>query len=202
MSEQYFTHDPHAKSNPKTWTYELLGHSLTFTSDVGVFSKNKVDYGSKVLINAFIPPKIEGSIVDLGCGYGPIGISLAKAYPDQKLILSDVNQRAVDLAKRNIKQNQLTNAEVFLSDQFESLPDQLYDAVVVNPPIRAGKKIVHEMFEAAYRYLKTSGELWVVIQKKQGAPSALKKMEAIFSEVEVVEKNNGYFVIRGIKSEQ
>src|SRR5690625_759450 len=112
MSEQYFSDDPQSKSDPQKWTYELLGHSLTFTSDVGVFSKNKVDFGSRVLIEAFVPPETKGPILDLGCGYGPIGLSLAKAYPDRELILGDINRRAVDLARRNAEENQLTNVKV------------------------------------------------------------------------------------------
>lgn len=199
MSEQYFSDDPQSKSDPQKWTYELLGHSLTFTSDVGVFSKNKVDFGSRVLIEAFVPPETKGPILDLGCGYGPIGLSLAKAYPERELILGDINRRAVDLARRNAEENQLTNVKVFLSDQFESLPDQEFAVVLINPPIRAGKKTVYEMFEGAHRQLTTSGELWVVIQKKQGAPSALNKIASIFREVDVVDKKKGYFVIRGKK---
>lgn len=199
MSEQYFTRHPQTKSNPKTWTYELRDQVLTFKSDTGVFSKNTVDFGSRTLIEAFILPETEGAIVDLGCGYGPIGLSIAMAYPDRQVIMGDINERAVELAKENAEKNKLNNAQVFLSDQFNELPDQAYAAVLVNPPIRVGKKVVHAMFERAYRYLCTDGELWVVIQKKQGAPSAIQKMESIFREVEVVKREKGYFIIRAIK---
>lgn len=199
MSEQYFTPDPQSKSNPKTWTFDLLGQTLTFTSDVGVFSKNRVDFGSKTLIEAFRIPKSEGTIVDLGCGYGPIGLSIAKAYPDYKVIMSDVNQRAVDLAEENAKRNEIENATFYLSDRFESLPTEDYKAVLINPPIRVGKKVIHQMFEDAHQHLGLEGELWVVIQKKQGAPSAIKKIESLFKEVEIVTRNKGYYIIRAKK---
>lgn len=199
MSEQYFTQHPQTKSNPKTWTYKLRDRILTFKSDAGVFSKNTVDFGSRTLIEAFILPEIEGAIVDLGCGYGPIGLSIAMAYPDRQVIMGDINERAVQLAKENAETNKLTNVQVFLSDQFANLPKRTYAAVLVNPPIRVGKKVVHAMFEQAQQYLSIDGELWVVIQKKQGAPSAIKKMESIFREVEVVVKEKGYFIIRATK---
>lgn len=199
MSEQYFTQHPQTKSNPKTWTYKLRDRILTFKSDTGVFSKNTVDFGSRTLIEAFILPEIEGAIVDLGCGYGPIGLSIAMAYPDRQVIMGDINERAVQLAKENAETNKLTNVQVFLSDQFAKLPKRTYAAVLVNPPIRVGKKVVHAMFEQAQQYLSIDGELWVVIQKKQGAPSAIKKMESIFREVEVVVKEKGYFIIRATK---
>lgn len=199
MSEQYFTRDPQAKSNPKTWTFELRGHVLTFTSDVGVFSKNTVDFGSRALIDSFILPEVDGAIVDLGCGYGPIGLSIAKDYPDRQVIMGDVNQRAIDLTKENAKQNKLANVTCYLSDRFKGFPDRRFAAVLVNPPIRVGKELVHQMFVDAYHRLNKEGELWTVIQKKQGAPSAIKKMEALFQEVETVKKNKGYFIIRAKK---
>ncbi|WP_440897203.1 class I SAM-dependent methyltransferase [Amphibacillus sp. Q70] len=199
MSEQYFTRHPQAKSNPETWTFELRGHVLTFTSDVGVFSKNTVDFGSRVLIDTFIPPEVDGAIVDLGCGYGPIGLSIAKDYPDRQVIMGDVNQRAIDLTDKNAKQNKLANVTCYLSDRFNDFPDQQFAAVLVNPPIRAGKELVHQIFEDAHQYLTKEGELWVVIQKKQGAPSAIKKMKALFQEVETVKRSKGYFIIRAKK---
>ncbi|MBU5594685.1 class I SAM-dependent methyltransferase [Amphibacillus sp. MSJ-3] len=199
MSEQYFTRHPQAKSNPKTWTFKLRNHTMTFTSDLGVFSKNTVDFGSRTLIDTFFPPKVEGAICDLGCGYGPIGLTIAKSFPDRQVVMSDVNQRAVDLAEKNAKQNKLDNVKCYLSDRFDSIPEDQFAAVLVNPPIRAGKEVVHQMFEDAYQRLKSEGELWVVIQKKQGAPSAISKMETLFQEVELVKKNKGYFIIRARK---
>ena len=199
MSEQYFVNQPQSKSDPKTWTFDLRGNSFQFTSDVGVFSKNEVDFGSRTLIDAFDLPVVSGDIVDLGCGYGPIGISLAKAFPERQIILSDINERAIALAKENAVKNKINNASFYLSDRFQSLPDRKYAAVLTNPPIRAGKQVVHQIFEDSFHALVPGGELWVVIQKKQGAPSAFKKMEQLFSIVETVLKSKGYMIIRAKK---
>ncbi|GGM35019.1 methyltransferase [Paraliobacillus quinghaiensis] len=199
MSEQYFVNQPQSKSDPKTWTFDLRGNSFQFTSDVGVFSKNEVDFGSRTLIDAFDLPGISGDIVDLGCGYGPVGISLAKAFPERQIVLSDINERAITLAKENAAKNNISNVSFYLSDRFESLPDHKYAAVLTNPPIRAGKQVVHQIFEDSFHALALGGELWVVIQKKQGAPSAFKKMDQLFSVVETVRKNKGYMVIRAKK---
>jgi len=199
MSEQYFVNQPQSKSDPKTWMFDLRGNSFQFTSDVGVFSKNEVDFGSRTLIDAFDLPVISGDIVDLGCGYGPIGISLAKAFPERRMVLSDINERAIALAKENAAKNNVNNVLFYLSDRFQSLPDHKYAAVLTNPPIRAGKQVVHQIFEDSFNALAPGGELWVVIQKKQGAPSAFKKMEQLFSVVETVLKNKGYLIIRAKK---
>ncbi|MCZ0703486.1 16S rRNA (guanine1207-N2)-methyltransferase [Natronobacillus azotifigens] len=199
MSEQYFTNQPQSKSNPKTWNYDLRGHSFQFTSDIGVFSKNEVDFGSKTLIDTFEAPEIAGAIVDLGCGYGPIGLSIAKSFPNRHIIMSDVNERAIGLARENAKHNRIENVAFYLSDRFEQIPNQPCAAVLTNPPIRAGKKTVHQIFEDSYEFLEPEGELWVVIQKKQGAPSALKKIEALFSTVKIAKKQKGYEIIRATK---
>ncbi|WP_079708175.1 class I SAM-dependent methyltransferase [Paraliobacillus ryukyuensis] len=199
MSEQYFANQPQSKSNPKTWSFQLRGHSFQFTSDVGVFSKNEVDYGSRTLIDAFQLPAISGTIIDLGCGYGPIGLAIAKAFPDREVVLSDINERALALATENAQQNQVSNVSFYVSDRLEQVPTQGCAAILINPPIRAGKQVVHQMFEDSYAALPREGELWVVIQKKQGAPSTINKLNEMFENVETVTKNKGYFVIRAKK---
>ena len=194
MSEHYFSNKPQSKSEPKTWKFHLRGFSLSFTSDHGVFSKGEVDFGSRTMIEAFSESEVEGDILDLGCGYGPIGITLAKAFPNRKIVLSDINERAISLARQNAFQNNTSNVEFHVSDRFESFSNRRFASILINPPIRAGKKVIFQMFEESYQALIPHGELWIVIQKKQGAPSAKKKLEEMFSEVEVVEKNKGYFV--------
>ncbi|MRH44825.1 methyltransferase [Aquibacillus halophilus] len=195
MSEQYFSKQPQSKSNEKTWTFELRENKLSFTSDHGVFSKSEVDFGSRLLIQAFSAPEISGDILDLGCGYGPIGLSLAKAFPESKLVLTDINERAISLAKKNAENNDIVNVEFAISDRFEALQNRRFSAILTNPPIRAGKKIIFQMFEESYDALLSRGELWVVIQKKQGAPSTQKKLEEMFDSVEVVAKDKGYYIL-------
>ncbi|NWO08731.1 MAG: class I SAM-dependent methyltransferase [Alteromonadaceae bacterium] len=199
MSEQYFANKPQSKSNPKTWSYNLRGQTFQFVSDVGVFSKNEVDFGSRVLIHAFQQPNLSGDIIDLGCGYGPIGLSIAKAFPDRHIILSDINERAVELAEQNAVKNNVKNVSFYLGDRLEAIPERNYAAILINPPIRAGKQTVHQMFEDSHAVLPDRGELWIVIQKKQGAPSAIKKLNKHFRSVEIIEKNKGYFIIKAIK---
>lgn len=198
MSEQYFTSKPQKESAPRTWTFPLKGHTFTFTSDTGVFSKNEVDFGSRTLIENFQLPELSGDLLDLGCGYGPIGLSLAKHY-ERFVYMSDVNTRALELAEQNAKINHVNNVKVQLSDRFEKIEKNDFAVILTNPPIRAGKETVHAMFTESHAHLKDQGELWVVIQKKQGAPSALKKLERLFKVVEVVTKKKGYFIIRAIK---
>lgn len=198
MNEHYYSEKPTVKSDEKSWTYTLLGERFRFTTDRGVFSKAEVDFGSKLLIETFQESEKDGAILDVGCGYGPIGLALAKRYPLRTVWMTDINERAVQLAKRNAEQNDVFNVVVKHSFLFEHM-DEMFASIVTNPPIRAGKKIVHELFEKAYEHLLPDGELWVVIQKKQGAPSAIEKIGELFPEVEIVAKKKGYYIIRGKK---
>ena len=200
MSEHYFSQKPQTKSSPKTWNYQLRNNMYTFTSDTNVFSKDQVDFGSSVLVEAFQEPVASGDFLDLGCGYGPIGIALAGSFTERHVVLSDVNERALTLAEENAKKNQLNNVEVVKSDRFSNLEGRKFAAVITNPPIRAGKQVVHKMFEEARTALVEGGELWVVIQKKQGAPSAKVKIEELFGNVEVVIKEKGYYILRAVNN--
>ncbi|WP_066189177.1 MULTISPECIES: class I SAM-dependent methyltransferase [Gracilibacillus] len=199
MVDQYFSNNPAVKSDPKSWAYDLRGHTFTFMTDNGVFSKHEVDFGSKVLIEQFRIPGIEGPLLDLGCGYGPIAIALGFAYPEHTVIGVDVNRRALMLAEQNAEHNHIDNVSFKESDMLEGLAGQSFAAIITNPPIRAGKAVVHQMFEQAETALLSGGELWVVIQKKQGAPSAQKKLSDLFDTVELIKKTKGYFIIRARK---
>lgn len=200
MSEHYFSQQPQSKSSPKTWSYQLKGKEYTFTSDYGVFSKNEIDYGSRLLITQFIESKVSGSVLDLGCGYGPIGITIANTYPNRKIVFADVNERALRLAEQNAVENKIQNVEFVKSDRFVNLADYTFASIVTNPPIRAGKKVVHAMIEESRSALDMNGELWVVIQKKQGAPSAKGKLMDVFGNVEVVARDKGYFLLKAVKT--
>lgn len=198
MSEHYFSKKPQSKSAPKTWNSELRGSSFSFTSDVGVFSKQGIDFGTRLLIEHFKEPEIAGKLLDLGCGYGPIGIAIAHSYPERHVVMADVNERAVSLAKENAQQNGVKNVALVHSDSFTDLDDQ-FAAVITNPPIRAGKKVVYKMFEESYSALLEGGELWIVIQRKQGAPSAEKKLQQLFGDVQIVTRKKGYFIYKALK---
>lgn len=199
MTDHYYSNKPEVKSEPKSWNFTLKGRTFRFTSDRGVFSRDEVDFGSRHLIETFTEPSVEGEILDVGCGYGPIGIALAATYSERKVVMIDVNERAVDLARMNAKHNSIDNVEVIQSDLFENVDGMAFAAILTNPPIRAGKKVVHHIFEQAYEHLIPGGELWVVIQKKQGAPSAMEKMKELSFEVNVEAKEKGYYIIKAKK---
>lgn len=194
----YYTNNVDAHSDEKSFNYRLRGYDFRFTTDVGVFSKKEVDFGSRLLIESFTVPEVEGDILDVGCGYGPIGLSLAKSYENRDIHMIDVNQRAIELTKKNAKNNQIHNVTVYESFCYDGVEGK-FAVIVSNPPIRAGKKVVHGILEQATKHLVDKGELWIVIQKKQGAPSAKKKMEEVYGNCEVVAKDKGYFILKAIK---
>jgi len=198
MGEHYFSKNPQSKSDRTIWNTTLRGHTLTFTTDIGVFSKERIDFGSRLLIESFTEPTAPGKILDLGCGYGPVGLAIAASFPQRKIIMSDINERAISLATHNAHHNKLKNVEVRNSDRFTQIPE-CFAAILLNPPIRAGKAIVHQMFTESYQALNQAGEFWIVIQKKQGAPSAKKKLRELFQKVEVVQRSKGYYVYKSIK---
>jgi 16S rRNA (guanine1207-N2)-methyltransferase len=199
LSEHYYSRTQKVESEPKFWDFTLRSQLFRFKTDNGVFSKKEVDFGSRLLIEAFELPNVEGSVLDVGCGYGPIGLSIAKNYPERIVHMIDVNERAIELSKANAVQNAVHNVEIYESDTLINVKEFNFAAILTNPPIRAGKKTVHDIFEQSYEHLVTGGELWIVIQKKQGAPSALEKLKERFTIVETIDKSKGYFIIKAVK---
>ena len=198
MGDHYYTNDPRSESAPETWTFELRGKTYTFTSDRGVFSKGSVDFGSRLLIESFEVPDVAGRILDVGCGYGPMGISLADASGREALLV-DVNERALALSEQNAARNGVT-VETRLSHAYDAVGEEQFAAIVTNPPIRAGKQVVHTILRDAHSHLVVGGTLYVVIQKKQGAPSAKKLLEEVFGQVDTIAKDKGYFIFKAIRS--
>ena len=168
---------------------------ILVVTDAGVFSKKKVDYGSQVLLNALDLERGK-NLLDVGCGYGPLGISLAKVQGVQSTMI-DINSRAIDLAKKNAERNGVV-AHIFQSNIYENVSEK-FDYIISNPPIRAGKKVVHKIIEGAFDHLNQGGSLTIVIQKKQGAPSAKVKMENVFGNAEIIRKDKGYYILRSEK---
>lgn len=199
MTEHYYSKKPSIESNPVKWESELKGNNFRFKTDSGVFSKKEVDFGSRLLIDTFDMGNSTGLLLDVGCGYGPIGLSLAKAYPEATIHMVDVNERAIMLANENAAENKINNVKIYESDRLLGVEEKRFNAILTNPPIRAGKKVVHDIFEQSFLHLDKGGELWVVIQKKQGAPSTMDKMEELFGNVEVAAKSKGYFILKSVK---
>lgn len=198
MSQHYYSQQPEARHDRRSIDTVLRGKSLRFTSDAGVFSKGDIDYGSRVLIEAM--EIADGAqVLDVGCGYGPIGISAAHLTPKGHVTMIDINSRAVELARENAQHNGIRNVTVMESDVLSAVQGRKFDVIVTNPPIRAGKAVVHGIFEQAYEHLNEGGTLWIVIQKKQGAPSAAAKLESLFAEVEEVGKEKGYRILKATK---
>ena len=191
----YYAENPDAAHDIHELRVELLGEKMTFLTDAGVFSKKMVDFGSQLLLKCLEVNQGE-TVLDVGCGYGPLGLSLAKAYGVQATMV-DINNRALDLARQNAERNKV-EATIFQSNIYEQVEGE-FDHVISNPPIRAGKQVVHEIIEKSKDFLEAGGDLTIVIQKKQGAPSAKSKMEEVFGNCEIVKKDKGYYILRSVK---
>ena len=196
----YFQDDPNLVSNIKEISFEINGITMKLLTDNGVFSKNNVDEGSYAFLKVLLPLDLGNHILDLGCGYGTIGLALAKAHEEARITLADVNPRAVALCERNAGLLNLSpRVTILQSDIYEKIEGP-YDSIVVNPPIRAGKKVTYRMYEEAKQYLIDGGSLYIVIRKAQGADSASKYIESIFGNVELLDRHKGYHIYRFIKS--
>lgn len=198
MADHYYTVNPTSAHDEWQINANVLGNALTFTTDAGVFSRDGLDRGTEVMLDAL--PELTGRILDLGCGWGAVGVSLGKKYPSLDIVMTDINQRAVDLSKRNLAANQVTNASVVQGDAFENV-EGLFDAVITNPPIRAGKAVIYNMFDEARNYLVSGGCLYIVIRKQQGAPSALKYLSSIYASAETIGRGSGFHVIRAVRQD-
>ena len=190
----YYAENPDAAHDIHELRVDLLGEKMTFLTDAGVFSKKMVDFGSQLLLKCLEVNQGE-TVLDVGCGYGPLGLSLAKTYGVQATMV-DINNRALDLARKNAERNKV-EATIFQSNIYEQVKGK-FDHVISNPPIRAGKQVVHEIIEKSKDFLGIGGDLTIVIQKKQGAPSAKSKMEDVFGNCEIVKKDKGYYILRSV----
>ena len=201
-NQMYFAADPTAKHDEHVVDYHVDDIDLKFTTDAGVFSKMRIDYGSGVLIKTMKDvtfPK-EG-ILDVGTGYGPIGLFAAKFWPDQTVDMVDVNERGLNLARQNAKNNHISNVDIYTSDCYAQVDnDKKFGLILTNPPIRAGKKVVNEILMGANEHLVSGGVLLVVIQKKQGEPSARKNMTATYGNGEILTRDKGYYILKSTKN--
>lgn len=200
MGEHYYTRNPGTASNRRTFDAELRGVRLRLVSDAGVFSRDGVDYGSRVLIERMEFGEA-ADVLDLGCGYGPIGLTAARLAPRGHVTMLDINERAVALANENAAANGIANAKAKQSDLYDAVAGATFDVILSNPPIRAGKAVVHRILSEARDHLRDGGSLWIVIQNKQGAPSAKAKLQEVFGPeaVEEIGKDKGYRIYRAQK---
>ena len=193
----YYTDNSDLSSNRKDFDYYFDNEKFIFTTDNGVFSKKNVDYGSYLLIKNTYKRKLGYRVLDLGCGYGPVGIIIKRFNKDIEVQMVDVNSRAIDLAKLNCLNNK-TDINVSLCDDITKL-NILFDSIILNPPIRTGKKVIFDLYKKSYACLNEGGSLYIVIAKKQGALSSIKELNNIFTKVTNLDKDGGYYVVQAIK---
>ena len=191
---QYFEDNTDLKSEIKEVKVNIGNKTYTFKTDNGVFSKKGLDFGTRTLLETIPIEEIKGRVLDIGCGYGAIGIFVA-SNTEAVVDMTDINSRSLDLAKQNLVLNNV-RANVQYSNIYKDITDK-YDYIITNPPIRVGKKVLYEILFKAKEHLKDNGELWLVINKDQGAKSLLKDMSETY-EVSLITKNKGFYIIKAI----
>lgn len=190
---QYFDNDKKIKSNKKLINFCFGNRQYSLYSDNGVFSKDKFDYGTRVLLHNIDIHSLSGKVLDLGCGTGVVGLILGTLNKNISIDMVDVNERAIELARDNIKLNNLDN-NLYISDVYSNLKDK-YDYIITNPPIRAGKDVVRRFLVGAKDYLNVNGTLYFVMRKDHGVKSMIRELEEMYK-VEVINKENGFYIVR------
>jgi 16S rRNA (guanine1207-N2)-methyltransferase len=192
--EHYFAANPKSKPRYGLVRTYLRGKSFEFLTSSGVFSKHRVDLGTRLLIESMLLPK-KGCVLDMGCGYGAVGIAAAASNPRLFVILVDVNARAVWLARQNVERNLVGNAEVRRGCLYAPVEDLIFDCVLSNPPVSAGLETVKKMIIEAPGHMARCGVFQMVVKSKVGG----KRLRAIFDEafgnVEVLARESGYRVL-------
>ena len=189
---QYFENTDLPSKIVKTEAF-VLGNKFIFCTDNGVFSKDGLDFGSRLLLESIPLEEVGGKVLDMGCGYGVFGIVLNKVLSCQ-VDMVDVNLRALHLCDLNIKENKCINIKAFESNCYENIVSK-YSCIITNPPIRAGKKIVYEIVMNARNYLEKDGKLFLVIRKEQGAKSLIADLKEFYN-VEILNRKKGFFIIK------
>ena len=191
----YFTNEENLKSEIEKVIAEINGIPFYFYTDNGVFSKGELDFGTELLLKNFKYDNPNNkTLLDIGCGCGPIGIYAS--HLGFAVDMSDVNKRAIHLSKMSLKEQGL-NANVFESDAYQNINSK-YDYIVSNPPIRVGKEKLYEIIMRAKDHLTDNGELWIVVRKQQGAESLIRDMKKVYKSVEVITKKKGFYIIKAL----
>lgn len=193
----YYTDNSELPSNRKSFDYYFNNEKFVFTTDNGVFSKDNVDYGSYLLIKNTYSRSLGKEVLDLGCGWGPVGIIIKRFNDDINITSVDINSRAIELTKYNASNNK-TLIDVYKCLDILTLKKS-FDSIILNPPIRAGKVVIYDLYDKSYKCLNDNGSLYIVIQRKQGANSSINKLNELFKQVTILDKSNGYLIIQAIK---
>jgi 16S rRNA (guanine1207-N2)-methyltransferase len=200
MADHYYTAQPTSVHREIVIEVELRGVHLKLQSDAGVFSKNRIDTGTRLLVESLRLNPGCRQVLDLGCGYGPIGLTIAKLLPQARVYMSDINERAIELTRLNASANQIGNTVIKSGEGFTPFAGERFDLIVTNPPIRAGKQVIYAMIDTAYAALMEDGWFVAVIATKQGAKSYERKLETLFGNVAEWEKGGGYRIVASQKS--
>lgn len=195
----YFENDKNLKSEIRELSYKYNSSFFIFYSDNGVFSKNNIDYGSRLLIETYLKENDinEKRVLDVGCGYGFLGIMVSRVT-DSYVEMIDINKRAVHLTNMNIKRYKDFKGKTYVSNVYENVEGK-YDIIIINPPIRIGKEKLLEILIGAFDHLEDNGLLYYVIRKDQGALSIKKILEENSINVEIINRDKGYFIYRAKK---
>ncbi len=198
----YYTDNSELKSKRQNIYIDFEGKEYVFTTDIGVFSKNKLDFGTEVMLKEFLKDncKKNFNFLDIGCGYGAVSIIVSNFYPNCKYIMSDVNDRALEISKLNVEKYAINNVKLIKSNSFENI-EEVFDIIMSNPPIRTGKETIFNIYENSYKHLNDNGYFYCVIQTKHGAKSTEKKLKEIFGNCVTLGIHSGYRVYRCIKEE-
>lgn len=189
---QYFDNDNNIKHNKKIIEFYFNDKKYNLYSDNGVFSKDKFDYGTRLLLDSIDISKLSGNVLDLGCGIGVVGIILGTINENINIDMVDINERAISLVRDNLTLNKV-KANAFSSDVYSNV-NKKYDYIITNPPIRAGKEVVRKFLFGGYDYLNDNGMLYFVMRKDHGVKSMIKELENKYN-VTIVNKDKGFYIV-------
>ena len=195
----YFINDDKVASKPRNVNYSFNGVDFSLESDNGVFSKNELDKGSELLIRTLLPIDLGEKLLDLGCGIGVIGLTLAYFHPRLNVCLSDINTRALSLCSANADTLKLSQKVTVLQSDIYTEIEGKFTSIVSNPPIRAGKKVTYQIYKGALEHLVDGGSLYIVVRKQQGALSVKSYLEELYGNVTVLAREKGYYILQSIR---